>query len=83
MRVIGLTGGIACGKSHISSQLSALGVPIIDGDLLSPGADRTRRRSAARAARSLRRQHLLLRRHAEPRRAGAARLWQAGRSRPA
>lgn len=35
MRVIGLTGGIACGKSHISSQLSALGVPIIDGDLLS------------------------------------------------
>lgn len=35
MRVIGLTGGIACGKSHISAQLAALGVPVIDGDLLS------------------------------------------------
>jgi len=35
MRIIGLTGGIACGKSNISQALSKLGAVIIDGDLLS------------------------------------------------
>lgn len=35
MRVIGLTGGIACGKSNVSSTLRTLGAVIIDGDLLS------------------------------------------------
>ena len=35
MRVIGLTGSIACGKSHVSSALAALGARVIDGDLLS------------------------------------------------
>lgn len=35
MRVIGLTGGIACGKSTISATLRALGAAVIDGDALS------------------------------------------------
>ena len=35
MRIIGLTGGIACGKSTISLTLKSLGATIIDGDQLS------------------------------------------------
>lgn len=35
MRIIGLTGGIACGKSNVSAALAALGATIIDGDMLS------------------------------------------------
>ena len=35
MKVIGLTGGIACGKSTISLTLAELGAVIIDGDVLS------------------------------------------------
>lgn len=35
MRIIGLTGGIACGKSNISQTLAELGAVIIDGDVLS------------------------------------------------
>ena len=35
MLVLGLTGGIACGKSTISQTLSELGAAIVDGDLLS------------------------------------------------
>lgn len=35
MRIIGLTGGIACGKSNVSAALAQLGAAIIDGDLLS------------------------------------------------
>ena len=35
MRVLGLTGGIACGKSNVSATLRALGAVIIDGDVLS------------------------------------------------
>lgn len=35
MRIIGLTGGIACGKSTISQTLRELGAVIVDGDLLS------------------------------------------------
>ena len=35
MRVIGLTGGIACGKSNVSDTLRQLGAVIIDGDVLS------------------------------------------------
>ena len=33
--VIGLTGGIACGKSNVSACLRNLGAVIIDGDVLS------------------------------------------------
>ena len=33
--VIGLTGGIACGKSNISDKLSSLGVQVIDADRIS------------------------------------------------
>ena len=32
---IGLTGGIACGKSTVANLFAALGVPIIDTDLLA------------------------------------------------
>ena len=35
MRVIGLTGSIACGKSTVSAELLRMGYPVIDGDLLS------------------------------------------------
>lgn len=35
MRILGLTGGIACGKSNVSAWLSEQGAVIIDGDLLS------------------------------------------------
>ncbi len=34
-RVIGLTGGIACGKSNISSALSSIGAKVIDADRIS------------------------------------------------
>ena len=35
MRIIGLTGGIACGKSTVSKALRALGAAIIDADALA------------------------------------------------
>ena len=35
MLILGLTGGIACGKSNISATLAGLGAVIVDGDLLS------------------------------------------------
>ncbi len=35
MHILGLTGGIACGKSTVSLTLSALGAAIVDGDRLS------------------------------------------------
>ena len=35
VRRIGLTGGIATGKSYVRSQLDALGVPTIDADALA------------------------------------------------
>ena len=35
MRTIGLTGGIACGKSNVSDCLAGLGARIIDGDRIS------------------------------------------------
>ena len=35
MRIIGLTGGIACGKSTVSSELCARGAAIIDADALT------------------------------------------------
>ena len=35
MRIIGLTGSIACGKSTVSAFLSQHGFPVIDGDRIS------------------------------------------------
>ena len=35
MRIIGLTGSIACGKSTVSRELVRRGWPVIDGDALS------------------------------------------------
>ena len=35
MRIIGLTGSIACGKSTVSAYLVSRGVPVVDGDRLS------------------------------------------------
>lgn len=44
MRTIGLTGGVASGKSTVSRMLAELGAPIVDADLLAravvePGAE--------------------------------------------
>ena len=33
--ILGVTGGIACGKSHVSRELRALGVPVMDADAIS------------------------------------------------
>jgi dephospho-CoA kinase len=33
--VIGLTGGIACGKTNLSNALRAHGVPVVDADRIS------------------------------------------------
>ena len=35
MRIIGLTGSIACGKSTVSAYLASRGFPVVDGDRLS------------------------------------------------
>lgn len=35
--IVGLTGGIACGKSHLSSALSSAGAVVIDADEISRG----------------------------------------------
>ena len=32
MKIIGLTGGIACGKSTIASLLKSMGASIVDAD---------------------------------------------------
>ena len=34
MRVIGITGSIACGKSTVSREMMRRGFPVIDGDAL-------------------------------------------------
>lgn len=35
MLVVGLTGGIACGKSFVSAQLQRAGIPVLDADALA------------------------------------------------
>ena len=35
MHLIGLTGGIASGKSTVSAELEKLGCPIIDADVIA------------------------------------------------
>ena len=34
-KIIGLTGGIGCGKTLVSNQFAKLGVPIVDLDIIS------------------------------------------------
>ena len=40
MRLVGLTGGIASGKSTFAAALRELGVPVIDADALARAAVR-------------------------------------------
>ena len=35
MLILGLTGGIACGKSHVASVLAAMGCRVLDGDRIA------------------------------------------------
>ena len=35
MHVIGLTGGIACGKSSVSAELRRMGIPVLDADKMA------------------------------------------------
>ena len=35
MKIIGLTGGIACGKSTIASLLKSMGASIVDADAIN------------------------------------------------
>lgn len=35
MKLVGLTGGIACGKTTFSSLLLQAGIPVIDADLIA------------------------------------------------
>lgn len=35
MLIIGLTGGIACGKSTVTAELRKKGLPVIDADLIA------------------------------------------------
>jgi len=35
MKIIGLTGGIATGKTTVSREFSSFGIPIIDADLIA------------------------------------------------
>lgn len=37
MRTIGLTGGIATGKSYVAERLRARGIPVLDADVLAHG----------------------------------------------
>lgn len=44
MKVVGLTGGVACGKSTVARHLAARGVPVLDADaiareVVAPGTD--------------------------------------------
>ena len=45
MRVVGLTGGIACGKSTVSAVLRAEGLPVVDADEIAKGVSSQVRRA--------------------------------------
>jgi len=38
MRIVGLTGGIASGKSTVSREFEAIGVPVVDADNVAHAA---------------------------------------------
>jgi hypothetical protein len=51
MRIVGLSGGIASGKSTVSRQLAAQGIPVLDCDLIAREATR---KASGRALEGLR-----------------------------
>lgn len=54
MKIIGLTGGIACGKSTVAAMLRDLGASIVDADQLSRELTGPRRGRASGASRCVR-----------------------------
>ncbi|KAI0289799.1 CoaE-domain-containing protein [Russula brevipes] len=50
MLVVGLTGGIATGKSTVSKQLAARGIPVIDADILARDVVRPGTRALSKIA---------------------------------
>ena len=53
MRIIGLTGGIATGKSTISALFAAQGLPVVDADIIAKQIVQKVRCSASFAYRPL------------------------------
>lgn len=53
--VLGLTGGIACGKSYVARLLRQRGIPVLDADAISRSLTAPGGRGAARRPRRLRR----------------------------
>ena len=53
MKVIGLTGGIATGKSTVTALLQELGAKVVDADEIAPRNRPTRAESMARNRRDL------------------------------
>lgn len=58
MKIIALTGGIACGKTTLANMLRELGAPVIDADAISRSLTAPGRQGPSRYPGSLRQRSL-------------------------